>query len=507
NRNPQAKETITITVYASAGGLKDTETITLTESGETTGIFRSGAISIVDSDTAGQFVNNGRIGPTATGDTLHATYTDANGTAETRSDTALTVALASTASLTEIFEDAGFTDVVDTLLTRDVMYIQVSDTDENNAGGTAETVYVTVYVGNGTAEGGYAASLILDTDIVVLTENGASNGSFRSVAVVVSDTIVPVVNDGRVSWGRNDTMFVIYNDENDVTDTSTDTALALEIATGATVTFYEDAGFTDGVDTYLTNKDVAYVEVVDRDENRNPNLKDTVTVTVYVGNGTNEGTSAGLVLDTETLLLTESGETTGAFRSGAVALVDTEVPVTQNGKIAWGRGDTLHAAYTDVLGTSETASDTALALEIVSSSLTQIFEDGAFTDEVDTLLTRDILYVQVTDTDENRNPQSKDTVSVTVYVSNATGGGGAAGLVLDTEVLTLSEAGETGGVFRSGAVVATDTKVPSVNDGIVSWGLSDTVQVVYTDVAGTSETTSDTALALEIATTGNLQFY
>jgi hypothetical protein len=50
------------------------------------------------------------------------------------------------------------------------------------------------------------------------------------------------------------------------------------------VIFYEDANYGDVVDTYLT-RDVAYIAVHDTDENRNPQLKDTVSVTVYVGNG------------------------------------------------------------------------------------------------------------------------------------------------------------------------------------------------------------------------------
>lgn len=51
-----------------------------------------------------------------------------------------------------------------------------------------------------------------------------------------------------------------------------------------------------------------------------PSMAETMQVTVYVGNGM--GDAAGLVLDTETLVLTE-GETTGVFRSGTVTVTDS----------------------------------------------------------------------------------------------------------------------------------------------------------------------------------------
>lgn len=51
---------------------------------------------------------------------------------------------------------------------------------------------------------------------------------------------------------------------------------------------------------------------------------DTVRVSVYVGNGS-PNAQAGLVLDTETLVLNEAGETSGVFRSGAVVVEDTDV--------------------------------------------------------------------------------------------------------------------------------------------------------------------------------------
>ena len=143
-------------------------------------------------------------------------------------------------------------------------------------------------------------------------------------------------------------MQVVYTDVTGTSETRSDTALAVEIATSGVAQFYEDANYSDDVDTYQPRQDAVYVVVYDTDENKNPQSVETVAVTVYVGNGSGEGGGAGLVLDTEALVLTESGETTGIFRSYGVALVDTENPLTSsNGRLVAGLGDTLHVTYTD----------------------------------------------------------------------------------------------------------------------------------------------------------------
>src|SRR3989338_8857175 len=341
------------------------------------------------------------------------------------------------------------------------MHVWVMDTDENRNPQMRDTVQVTVYVGNSYSEGGYAQGLVLDTDAITLTESSETSGIFRSDTVNLTDTKWPVVNDGVVSWGRADTLHVLYSNV---------TALALEIATTARAVLYEDAAYGDEVDTYFT-RDFLYVAVHDTDENRNPQAKDTVQVVVYIGNGTAEGTAssgieaAALVIDTQTLVLTESGETTGIFQSGAIPLTDTEKPVVENSRLSWGKSDTLHVTYTDVTGASETASDTALALEIPTAVAMQLYRDANYSDDVDTYLTRDVLYLAVYDTDENRNTHFNYSVQVTVYVgNNSIEGPDTRALILDTQTLVLTESGETTGVFRSGAIALADTEKPVVEN-------------------------------------------
>ncbi|MBI4177894.1 hypothetical protein HY522_00535, partial [bacterium] len=506
NRNPQISETVTVTVYVgdhNAGLVIDTESLDLTETADTSAVFRSDTVIVTDT-----LVPKAEDGIISWGrsDTIHVAYQDPNQASDSSFDTALAVEIA-TAGQIILYEDEARTDPVDTFLTRDLLYVAVHDTDQNINPQTRDTVTVVIYVGNGSREGSDEKGLVLDTQTLVLTESGETTGIFVCDTVTLTDTEVPSTENGRISWGRSDTLHVVYTDPTGAAETRDDTALAVEIPTVHQLTLYEDAGFGDAVDTFQT-RDVMYVEVVDTDENRNPQLRDTVSVTVYVGNGEQEGiTARGLVLDTETLILTEGGETGGFFRTAAVILTDTEVPVTQNGVVSWGRSDTLHVAYADLTGgISDSGSDTALAVEIPSAAWVQLYENSAFTDEVDTYLVLDKLHIQVTDTDENRNPQFRDTVSVTVYVGNGPDRD-PLGLVIDTDILILTEAGETSGVFRSDTIELSNVLPLNVNDGRVTWGEADTIHVAYDDVTGSAESTFDTALAIGIATPGNVYIY
>ncbi|MBI4179264.1 right-handed parallel beta-helix repeat-containing protein [bacterium] len=354
NVDTNSRDTVWVTVYTAddANGLiLDTETIYLTENMEDSGVFLDTAVPLRVTDTVAPSVGDGQIS-WGRSDTLHVAYADEDDGADNSFDTALALEIASSA-LAQIFEDAANTDEVDTLLTRDLMYIRVTDTDENRNPQSTDTLTVTAYVGDN------AAGLVIDTETLVLTESSNVSGLFKTAAVEVTDTKVPVVNDGIVSWGAGDTVHVVYTDVTGTGESVFDTALALEIASAATLAFFEDAAFTDGVDTY-TSQDTIYVQVTDADENRNPQSKDTVSATVYLGDGT--AASLGLVLDTETVVLTESAETTGIFRSSAMIVAPWAAPGIGNGKLVAEGSDTLHIAYTDVTGASETASDTALIL-------------------------------------------------------------------------------------------------------------------------------------------------
>ncbi len=266
-------------------------------------------------------------------------------------------------STVRFYDDTAYSDEVDTYLTRDVVFIEVRDSDENRNSSAAETVTVTVYVGNGTAELGDTGGLIIDTETLILTESGIATAIFRCSAVELTDTRSPKVNDGIITWGRSDTIYVLYIDSNDINDTSWDTALALEIPTASRIQFFEDTAFSDDVDTYKT-RDVLFVAVFDTDENRNPQRKDTVGITIQVGLNTN-----GSISDTEYVVLTESTETSGIFQSGVVHLADTATAFSNNNYLTWATSDTIHAVYLDIHGaTSDSGFDTALLVDTTVQS-------------------------------------------------------------------------------------------------------------------------------------------
>ncbi|MBI4180054.1 hypothetical protein HY522_11600, partial [bacterium] len=500
NRDPNLVDTLVVevTTWNQNGDAQvyyvDTIYLLLRETGFRTGTFRSDtrayATNWRDSDLTDTYILTGLS------DSIQALYEDDNSASSDRAvDTALMVDVPA-AGTVKIYEDAAYSDDVDTFEVRDVMYIEVGDTDENRNPQRKDTVTVTVYASNGVGEGASARGLVIDTDILTLTETTDTSALFRSGAVIVTDTKVPSTTDGIVSWGRGDTLSAVYSDPNQAGDVVIDTALALEIASTSSLQLFEDASYTDDVDTYSVLNDVMYIQVIDTDENRNPQSADTISVTAHAGNGED-----GLVLDTETLILTESGIATWTFRSGAITLTNTSLLVG-NGVINWGAGDTLHVVYTDVTGTSETVQDTALAIDVKTDANVQFFQDTAYSDDVDTYPTRSALYLEVADTDENRGPGVTETVTVTVYAAD-----NGAGVVLDTETLTLTESSASSGLFRSGAVILTDTKFPAANDGIVTWGLSDTLHATYTDGNDAGDEASDTALAIGIATNAAASFY
>ena len=123
--------------------------------------------------------------------------------------------------------------------------------------------------------------------------------------------------------------------------------------------------------------DVALIQVIDTDENRNPQIKDTVTVRVRVGNA---GTgSFGSIVDAEdTWVLTETGETTGIFRGSALNLLDTIAGGANNGQLQVGLDDTLHLRYVDANSGGDDQSDTALIVDAPTAAVVIQFYDTTF---------------------------------------------------------------------------------------------------------------------------------
>ena len=69
--------------------------------------------------------------------------------------------------------------------------------------------------------------------------------------------------------------------------------------------------------------------------------------------------------DTLQIVLTETSETSGMFRSDTIQMTNI-VLVVGDSVLSWGR-TTRCMVYSDALGTNEVLSDTALAIEIRSN--------------------------------------------------------------------------------------------------------------------------------------------
>lgn len=114
--------------------------------------------------------------------------------------------------------------------------------------------------------------------------------------------------------------------------------------TPSTTTFTDSSGTK--VSTYTTSGPV-YVQVVDRDQNTNTSVAETVTAVVTTANG-----------DQETITLTETGPNTGIFRSGPIT-TNTSTVTQGNNALNVVAGTGLHVVYIDPTDPSDTSSDNA----------------------------------------------------------------------------------------------------------------------------------------------------
>ncbi len=119
---------------------------------------------------------------------------------------------------------------------------------------------------------------------------------------------------------------------------------SLDLGTPGTTTFIDGSG--NPTQLYLVGNSVC-VQVVDPDQNTDANRAETVTAVITTGNG-----------DRESVLLTETGLSTGVFRG---CLGSDSSPVTQNNdtlNLVAGAG--LNVTYTDPTDATDVSGDTAL---------------------------------------------------------------------------------------------------------------------------------------------------
>ena len=134
---------------------------------------------------------------------------------------------------------------------------------------------------------------------------------------------------------------------------------SLDLGTPSTTTFTDSSG--NSVPSYTTTGPV-YVQVVDRDQNTNSTVAETVTVVVTTSNG-----------DRETITLTETGVNTGIFSSAAIT-TNTSAVTQANNALNVVAGATLAANYVDPTDPADTSSASAYISTPSASAVASVFK-------------------------------------------------------------------------------------------------------------------------------------
>lgn len=332
--NPQS-----VTVAVSNGVTGETETVTLNETGNDSGVFEGG-LSTRFGNNAGTSndgsinVLNGQIVTLAYSDTLTISGTSsasraANATAQGGTD-------------------AGFAMDPATLYAGTNLTLQVFDPDRNTDPGSAETVTATV-VNIATSE----------SETVTLTETGANTGAFVGALPTAFGNAAGINNDGSLNVKNNQQLSGTYFD-----------ALT---ASGLGGNIFDDVFTRGGTDAAIsispapfTTGEAITVQVNDADRNAGAASVESVTVTV-----TNAATG-----ETENVSLTETGANSGIF-TGTLSTGLGSAANPSIGLINAKGGDLLTASYADNLSSapgSQTRTASTVAASTRSFSISQMVD-------------------------------------------------------------------------------------------------------------------------------------
>ncbi|WP_417525656.1 beta strand repeat-containing protein [Marinovum sp.] len=249
--------------------------------------------------------------------------------------------------------------------------------------------------------------------------------------------------------------------------------------TGATGTIVSDATVTAG--------DAITVSVEDADLDVDPLLADTITVQAV-----NDRTG-----EFETVILTETGPSTGVFTGTLPTLDQAAADLSDNGVMAAQGSDTVTFTYQDVLdGSGGAAAPTATTTITAPAPLTGV--TGTITQDA-TIAAGAPLTITVTDADLDADPAVAETVVVTT-LNEATG---------EVEAVTLTETGVNTGVFTASLTTLEGTGPGTDSDGtmVVTGGerLTTTYQDALTDTGATAAPTASTNVTTDASTiTGSI---
>jgi uncharacterized repeat protein (TIGR01451 family) len=359
----------------------------------------------------------------------------------------------------------AFTDAsgnpVSSYVTNSSVYVAMTDVTANTNGNTVQTVTLSVTnLSNG------------DVESVTLTETGTNTGIFRNTtALPMSTTAGGTRNDGTLRAVSGNFLLVSYTDP--------------------------ISGNSGSVTTTVTTAPMPYTTktsqlIVDQNNDGRINWGDTVEYSILLTNTTAQAITNLVVRDT---LPTNTVYVSGSTTSNSVAVADsgsTPFPLDEAGLSV--RSIPAHAA-TLVRFRVNVTSGTSIANSVTVTNLNGLVQaqdvavvnpppptcNLTFSDAggnpVSVCAENTGLYVTMTDSSQNTNASTLQSLTVTV-INSSTG---------DWELLTLTETGANTGVFRNLAPLPSSTALGAAqHDGTLNGRAGQVLTVTFSASGGES---------------------
>ncbi|MFQ6087928.1 MAG: peptidylprolyl isomerase [Candidatus Methanofastidiosia archaeon] len=201
-----------------------------------------------------------------------------------------------------------------------------------------------------------------------------------------------------------------------------------------------------------------FIEVEDLDKNKNSSSAENISVSLSVP-------QTG---DLEVLSLSETSKDTGVFES-SIASVFTLEGVSNNGMLEVVGESHVILTYIDEKDPQDVSRKEALIkLPSTKSQIRFIDEKG---EERDFYPIGQEIFVQVSDFDENQNPEVSEEIEVIIYYMDT----------LDSEIIELLEVGPNAGIFVSKGILSALSQEGFLNNGTLEVSEQDEILVRYLD--------------------------
>jgi large repetitive protein len=417
----------------------ESESLTYTETGVTTGVFVATVSttfgSVAGADDDGTF-------NVQTDDTLDTSYADAltdtgdtaTATASTTVTGGATATLAATASI----------------VPGDTVTLTLTDADLDTDTGAAETLQLTT-----------TNSVTGESETLTYTETGVNTGVFVATVSTIFGAVAGTDDDGTFNVQAGDTLDTAYADALTATGATATASASTTVTGGATATLVATASIAPGDPVTLT--------LTDADLDTDTGVAETVQLTT-----TNSATG-----ESELLTYTETGVDTGVFVATVATTFGASAGADDDGTFNAQAGDTLDTTYADALtDTGGTATATA-STTVAGGATATLVATASITPGASVTLT-------LTDADLDTDTAVAETFQLAT-TNSVTG---------ESESLTYTETGVTTGVFVATVATTFGSVAGTDDDGTFNAQAADTLDVSYADAL-----TSDGAAATVTATT------